>query len=365
MAGGTGGHIFPGIALAQALLRCDIDVDWLGAANSLEAKLIPEQALPFHPIAVRALRGKGLLSLLRGPFMVLRAIWQARALIKKLKPEAVVSFGGFVAGPGGIAAKLCGVPLIVHEANRIPGFTNKVLAKIAHRTLAGFPDSFAAAEYVGNPVREEIAAIPDPETRFANRVGNLRLLMIGGSLGAQALNQTLPAALAKIPSDQRPEVRHQCGAKLLEQTQSEYRKLGLNSDSVVPFISDMAQAYAWADVLICRAGALTLAELNASGSFALLVPFPFAVDDHQTHNAQFLVAKGAAEWCPQNSFSAEFAANWLQKLTREHCLQGATRSRAMAKTDALAACVAAVRAIIDTPIEASAPAPSKENNHAS
>jgi UDP-N-acetylglucosamine--N-acetylmuramyl-(pentapeptide) pyrophosphoryl-undecaprenol N-acetylglucosamine transferase len=346
MAGGTGGHIFPGLALAKHLEQQGVHVEWLGAPASLEAKLVPERGLRFHTIAVRGLRGKGIVSLLTAPFMLLRSIMQARAVLSRVKPAVVVSFGGFVAGPGGVAARFAGIPLVVHEANRIPGFTNKVLSKIAAKTLAGFPDSFAtkAIDYVGNPVRQEINAIGEPAQRLNGRSGPLRVLVIGGSLGAQALNQVVPFALAAIDEYSRPDVRHQCGLKHAQATQEAYREAGLSERAVQPFISDMAEAYAWADVVICRAGALTLAELAVAGVFALLVPFPFAVDDHQTHNARFLVERGAAELRPQNDLTAEWLAHWLQQLTRERCLQGAVAARAAAKRDALEMCANAVMA---------------------
>ncbi len=345
MAGGTGGHIFPGLALAKYLSEQGKRVAWLGAPASLEAKLVPERGLPFHTIAVRGVRGKGLMSLLTAPFMLMRAILQARIKLREVNPSVVVSFGGFVAGPGGIAARMRGIPLVVHEANRIPGFTNKVLAKIATKTLVGFPDSFdarSAVEYVGNPVRQEITDIAEPALRFAHRSGPLRVLIVGGSLGAHALNQVVPFALAAIDEYARPEVRHQCGVKHAQATHAAYQEAGLSERSVQPFISDIAEAYSWADVVICRAGALTLAELSAAGVYALLVPYPFAVDDHQTHNARFLVEQGAAELLAQNELNAAWLAAWLQALTRERCLQGAKAARAAAKRDALAACAKAV-----------------------
>lgn len=295
LAGGTGGHIFPGLAVAAALRARDVPVVWLGSAGGMETKLVPQAGITIDTIAISGLRGKGGAALLMAPLRVLRALAQAVGVLRRRRPRAVLSFGGYAAGPGGLAAWLLRRPLLVHEQNRAPGLTNRVLARLARRVLCGFPDSFAGrvTETVGNPVRAEIAALPAPEQRFASRDGAVRLLVLGGSQGAQALNVTLPRLLAQLPADARPVVRHQCGARHAERTVQVYADAGVDA-SVEPFIADMAAAYAWADLVVCRAGALTLAELCAAGVGALLVPFPQAVDDHQTRNAEFLVERGAA-----------------------------------------------------------------------
>lgn len=295
LAGGTGGHIFPGLAVAQALRQRGVPVAWLGAAGKMETRLVPQHGIEIDTLDIAGVRGKGAATLLMAPFKLFGAVMQARARLRERDARAVVSFGGFAAGPGGLAARLAGIPLIVHEQNRAPGLTNRVLAKFANRVLSGFPGSFAGAkeQAVGNPVRAEIAAIAPPAARFADRdSGAVRVLVLGGSQGARALNSVLPKALRTLGSTAL-QVRHQCGEKMLEAAQQAYAEAGVSA-SVEPFIADMAAAYAWADLVVCRAGALTLAELCAAGLGAVLVPFPAAVDDHQTRNAEFLVERGAA-----------------------------------------------------------------------
>ena len=300
LAGGTGGHIFPGLAVAQALRARDVPVAWLGAHGGMETRLVPPAGVPLETIAVAGLRGKGALSLLTAPFRVLRAVWQALAVLRRLRPRAVVSFGGYAAGPGGLAAWLLRRPLLVHEQNRAPGLTNRVLSKVARRVLCGFPDSFAGGigETVGNPVRAAIAAIPPPAERLAVARQPVRLLVLGGSQGANALNVGVPGVLARFARDTMPAIRHQCGERHAANAQQAYAAAGVDA-SVEPFIADMAGAYAWADVVVCRAGALTLAELCAAGVPSVLVPFPAAVDDHQTRNAEYLVERGAARLVPE------------------------------------------------------------------
>lgn len=339
LAGGTGGHIFPGLAVARALRARGVPVLWLGSEGGMETRLVPQHGLPIDTIEVRGVRGKGIATLLGAPLKLLRSVTAARQVLRQRQPRAVVSFGGFAAGPGGLAARLEGIPLVVHEQNRAPGMTNRVLARIARRVLCGFPQTFANEEVVGNPVREEISAVPPPEQRFAGREGLLRLLVLGGSQGARALNRAVPAALAALPPHLRFDVRHQCGEKLRDEAAGAYAESRIDA-SIEPFIGDMAAAYAWADLVVCRAGALTLAELCAVGVGSVLVPFPLAVDDHQTKNAHYLVERGAAQLLPQGSDPAELArrlATTLQDIgDRTRLLAMARSARALARPDAAA-----------------------------
>lgn len=311
MAGGTGGHIFPGLAVADELRQRGIDVAWLGSVDRMEARLVPERGYPFHGLKVGGVRGKGLVTRLRAPFILAGAVMHAWRLLHSLRPRAVLSMGGFAAGPGGLAARLKGIPLVVHEQNSIPGLTNRVLAKLAARVLTGFPDVFERGEFVGNPVRADIAALAPPSERLAGRTPPRRLLVLGGSQGARALNQTVPRALARLPQALRPEVRHQMGDKLLEEGSRAYEESAVKAD-VVPFIKDMAEALGWADLVVCRAGALTIAEIAAAGVASLLVPYPHAVDDHQTRNAEVLVARGAAELIPEAMMTDTLLASRLE-----------------------------------------------------
>ena len=336
LAGGTGGHIFPGLAVAKALREHQVAVTWLGAEGGMETRLVPPHGIAIDTIAVRGVRGKGVLTLLAAPFKLFSAVRAAQRVLRQRQPRAVISFGGFAAGPGGLAARLAGVPLIVHEQNRAPGMTNRVLAKFAGRVLTGFPDSFAGAieEVVGNPVRAEIATIAPPEQRFAGREGPLRLLVLGGSQGARALNGAVPQALAALRGGIACDVRHQCGEKLRDEAVAAYAGAGIEA-SVEPFIADMAAAYAWADVVVCRAGALTLAELCAAGVGSVLVPFPQALDDHQTSNARYLVDRGAAQLLPQDNDLAQRLSATLEILShRGDLLRMAQAARALARPDA-------------------------------
>ncbi len=336
LAGGTGGHIFPGLAVAKALRERDVPVTWLGAEGGMETRLVPQHGIAIDTIAVRGVRGKGAWTLLGAPFKVWSAVRAARRVLRQRQPRAVISFGGFAAGPGGLAARLAGVPLVVHEQNRAPGMTNRVLAKFAGRVLTGFPDTFADAgeEVVGNPVRAEIAAIAPPVARFAGRDGPLRLLVLGGSQGARALNDAVPKALSAWRGVVLCDVRHQCGEKLRDEAVAAYADAGVDA-SVEPFIADMGAAYAWADVVVCRAGALTLAELCAVGVASVLVPFPQAVDDHQTKNARYLVDRGAAHLLPQDADLAQHLGATLEVLNhRGDLLRMAQAARALAKPDA-------------------------------
>jgi UDP-N-acetylglucosamine--N-acetylmuramyl-(pentapeptide) pyrophosphoryl-undecaprenol N-acetylglucosamine transferase len=338
MAGGTGGHIFPGLAVAAALRARDVPVLWLGAEGGMENRIVPEHRVALRTLHVKGLRGKGLAQRIAAPWMLVRALFGAWRVLREANPRSVLSMGGYVAGPGGVAAWLQRRPLLVHEQNRIAGFTNRVLARIARKVMAGFADAFPPAmhaEWTGNPVRADIAALPAPEVRFANRVGAPRLLVLGGSLGARTLNLGLPNALSRIPAERRPEVRHQCGTKHVEDTRAAYARVDVEA-SVEPFIADMASAYAWADFVICRAGALTLAELAAAGLGSILLPFPFAVDDHQTKNAEGFVAIGAAELVQDRDFDASRFAGMLERLLRDagKRLAMANAARTLAKPDA-------------------------------
>jgi UDP-N-acetylglucosamine--N-acetylmuramyl-(pentapeptide) pyrophosphoryl-undecaprenol N-acetylglucosamine transferase len=339
MAGGTGGHIFPGIAVARELQSRAIPVVWLGSEIGLETRLVPEAGLALEAIAIGGLRGKGLGTLASAPPRVLRAVWQALRIIRRHRPRSVLSLGGFAAAPGGLAAWLLGRPLLVHEQNRVPGMTNRMLARLARRVMAGFPDAFPAAtraQAVGNPVRADIAALPPPAERLADRRGPLRVLVIGGSQGARALNRFLPVAFAGIASGSI-EVRHQCGARMLDEARAAYAAAGL-AVTPEPFIADMAEAYGWADLAICRAGALTIAELAAAGVASLLVPFPAAVDDHQTRNAAYLVEAGAAVLVPEGAdFDARLTAELSLLLAdRDRLRDMALAARGLARTDAAA-----------------------------
>jgi UDP-N-acetylglucosamine--N-acetylmuramyl-(pentapeptide) pyrophosphoryl-undecaprenol N-acetylglucosamine transferase len=338
MAGGTGGHLFPALAVAQWLSREGCRITWLGSARSMESRLIPGYGYPLEQIEVRGIRGVGLKRRLLAPLEIARALWQALVVLRRTRPNLVLGMGGFVTGPGGIVARLLRIPLVIQEQNAIPGLTNRMLARIASRVFEAFPGSFGAdlgAETSGNPVRREIVDLPTPAQRFATRSGPLRLLVLGGSLGARALNQTLPEALALMPPERRPEVRHQAGEKLYEEAVAAYQAAGVTGD-IKPFERDMAGAYGWADLVICRAGALTVSELATAGVGAILVPYPHAVDDHQTHNARFLVEAGAARLLPQHELTAEGLATLLNSLCddRPALLRMAEAARAVAVSDA-------------------------------
>jgi UDP-N-acetylglucosamine--N-acetylmuramyl-(pentapeptide) pyrophosphoryl-undecaprenol N-acetylglucosamine transferase len=335
MAGGTGGHIFPGLAVAEVLRAQGVAVAWLGAAGGMETRVVPMHGIELHTIAVGGLRGKGLKTRLLAPLMLARALFASLAVLRRVRPRSVLSMGGYVAGPGGVAARLTGTPLLVHEQNRVAGYTNRKLASFARRVLAGFADALPNGEWVGNPVRASIAGLPRPAERFAARTGRPHLLVLGGSLGARALNLALPQALAQIPAEQRPLVRHQCGNRGLDEARAAYAQAGVEAE-LVPFIEDMAAAYGWADLAVCRAGALTIAELTAAGLGAVLVPFPHAVDDHQTGNAQALVETGAAELIQERDLDVQKLAQRLAALLadRRHLTAMAEAARTQAKPDA-------------------------------
>ena len=335
MAGGTGGHIYPGLAVADALRGQGWNVVWLGAPHSMEAELVPQHGYPLAWVNFTGVRGKGLLRLLTLPFTLLRALGQSAAAILRYRPDVVLGMGGYITLPGGLMAAFLRRPLVIHEQNSIAGMSNRVLAKLAARVLSGFPQVLPRSEWCGNPVRADIAALPAPQARYAARNGTLNVLVVGGSLGAQALNEALPQALALLPQQQRPHVVHQTGKKNLEAVQVLYLRAGVAAD-IRAFLDDMARQYAAADVVICRAGALTIAELAAAGVASVLVPFPFAVDDHQIHNARFLSEQGAAILLPQKELSAEKLAQLLRELTREKLLAMAQVARSLAKADATA-----------------------------
>jgi len=331
MAGGTGGHVFPALAVARALRERGCEVSWLGSPDSFESRLVPQHGFPLDTIAVHRLRGQGLAGLVTAPFRLLRAGSQAARVLRRRRPQVVLGMGGFVAGPGGLVSHLLRIPLVIHEQNTLPGLTNRWLARIATRVLQAFPGAFPESEHVhtcGNPVRREIAELPPPEARMApSGEAPLRLLVMGGSLGAQALNETLPRALAQLDEVRRPQVCHQAGRGKLEVTQAAYRAAGVEAQ-VVEFIADMPRALADADLVICRAGALTVSELAAAGLASVLVPYPYAVDDHQIHNARYLSEAGAAVLLPQTELNPERLAALLGELSdRERLLAMARRAR--------------------------------------
>jgi UDP-N-acetylglucosamine--N-acetylmuramyl-(pentapeptide) pyrophosphoryl-undecaprenol N-acetylglucosamine transferase len=345
MAGGTGGHIFPGLAVADVLKQKNIPVRWLGAEGGMETKTVPAAGIEIDLVAISGLRGKGLLRWLTMPMLLLKAVWNARKILEANRPGCAVSFGGYAAAPGGIAAWTKGIPVLVHEQNRVPGMTNKLLARFARRILQGFPGTFPEkdhAEDVGNPVRAAVAAIEAPQQRLAGRSGPIRILVTGGSQGAMILNKTVAAALALLPDNIQFEVQHQAGAKRVAEAVEAYEAASVDAD-IKPFIDDMAEAYAWADVVICRSGALTVAELAAAGLASVLVPFALAVDDHQTRNAEYLADAGAAVILPQSTLDAATLAEALKPLLsdRKKLVAMACAAREQALPDAAEKVVAA------------------------
>ncbi len=333
MAGGTGGHVFPALAVADELRSRQCDVFWMGTERGIEAKLVPTAGYPLTFISVQGLRGNGLLGWLLAPFKLIKAVSEAVTAIKQIKPDVVLGLGGFASGPGGVAARLLGKPVVIHEQNAIPGLTNRLLSFIAKRVLQGFPSSFSPsrhAEWVGNPVRATIEALAKPEHRLAKRTGLVRVLVLGGSLGAKSLNTVLPEAFSLVETE--IEIKHQCGIRHLEASQENYKKSAVKAE-VTAFIDDMAEAYAWADLIICRAGALTVAEVSASGLAALFIPYPHAVDDHQTHNAIGLVNAGAARLIQESALTVDSFATAINKLVsdRKLLLDMSKRAREQAK----------------------------------
>ena len=338
MAGGTGGHVYPALAVAHDLRARDIEVFWLGTQRGLEARVVPDAGIDIEWITIGGIKGKGLLTRLLAPIRILIAMLQTGVVIFRRRPEAVLGMGGFVAGPGGLTAWLLRVPLLIHESNAVAGLTNKWLARIASRVLVGFPDVLAGSShllYVGNPVRAEIAALPDPQKRLAYRTGPLRLLVVGGSLGAQVFNEVVPQAVAELPAGISIEILHQSGRDKLDATCEHYSEAEIEAD-ICEFITDMARAYEWADLVVCRAGAMTIAELAAAGMAAILVPYPHAIYDHQTANARFLSKQDAAILLPQTDFSATRLAGLLAELQqdRNKVMQLSTKARQLAISDA-------------------------------
>ncbi|GAA0354365.1 undecaprenyldiphospho-muramoylpentapeptide beta-N-acetylglucosaminyltransferase [Bowmanella denitrificans] len=333
MAGGTGGHVFPGLAVADWLAAQGWQIHWLGTAQKMEAKVVPAAGYPISFLSISGVRGNGLLRLLKAPFSIVHAIWQARRAIKVFKPDVVLGMGGFASGPGGMAAWLCGIPLLVHEQNAVPGMTNKLLSRLARKVLSGFDQTFkpgAKVAWVGNPVRRNI--MPKPYRQIE---GKVHVLVVGGSLGARALNEQLPAHFAGL---QNIEIRHQCGGGRLAEATDAYRQhMGQqNNWQVEEFIQDMGQAYAWADLVICRSGALTVSEIASSGLAAIFVPLPHAVDDHQTCNAQVLVRANAAILAPQPSLTGEQFKQTLMQLLHDPAklVEMGQRALSQAKPDA-------------------------------
>ncbi|MGV0949524.1 MAG: undecaprenyldiphospho-muramoylpentapeptide beta-N-acetylglucosaminyltransferase [Azonexus sp.] len=332
MAGGTGGHIFPALAVAEKMRERGWNVFWLGNQDGMEARLVPQHGFEMVWVKFGALRGKGLLRKLLLPLNLLRGFWQARKAIRKVQPDVVLGMGGYISFPGGMMASLLGRPLVVHEQNSVAGLANRVLAGVADRILTGFPEVFKKGLWVGNPVRPEIAKISPPAERFAGRSGALRLLVIGGSLGAQALNEMVPWGMALLGANELPEIVHQAGEKHIEALKANYAAVGVQAHCV-SFIEDMAGAYEWADLVICRSGALTVAELAAAGVASVLVPFPHAVDDHQTANARFLVNVGGAFLLPQADLTPEAIA-LIRNYSRGQLLEMAEKARGLARPDA-------------------------------
>jgi UDP-N-acetylglucosamine--N-acetylmuramyl-(pentapeptide) pyrophosphoryl-undecaprenol N-acetylglucosamine transferase len=337
MAGGTGGHVFPGLAVAERMREAGWQVVWLGNPNGMEAKLVPQHGVPMEYVQFGGLRGKGLKTKLVLPFNLLRACAQSFGVLRRVKPDVVLGMGGYITFPAGLVTAFTGRPLVLHEQNSIAGLANKVLAKLARRVLLAFPEALPAGEWTGNPIRASLSRTQIPAIRYAARNGKLRVLVVGGSLGAAALNEAVPRALAQIPAEVRPSVVHQAGAKHIEVLRSNYEAVGLAEGEdvkLVPFINDMAAAYADADLVICRSGAMTVSEIAAVGVAALFVPFPHAVDDHQTTNAAFLAEAGAAVLVQQRDLTVDCLAEWLHGQTRAKLAEMAERSRALAKPEA-------------------------------
>lgn len=333
VAGGTGGHIFPGLSVAAELIARGWHVQWVGNPQAMEGKLVPAHNIELNTLVFAGFRGKGILQQLLIPLKLLCAFWTSIQILRRTRPNVVLGMGGYVAFPLGMMASLFNVPLVVHEQNSIAGLTNKVLAKLADRTLVAFPYALPSSHWVGNPVRIAVGQQPAPVTRFQGRTGRLKVLVLGGSLGAQALNEVIPKALALMPESQRPELTHQSGEKNLQALRDNYAKAGVSAETVA-FIDDVATEMANADLVICRAGAMTVAEVACIGVAALFVPFPHAVDDHQTHNAAFLVKENAG-WIQQQSvLTPEWLAQWLGGTARDVCLEKANRARALAKPNA-------------------------------
>ena len=346
MAGGTGGHIFPGLAVAEALRERGWRVHWLGAPGGMEEQLVPPRGFAFEPVQFGGLRGKNLLTIALLPLRLLRAFMQSIGVLRRVKPDVVIGLGGYITFPGGLMSVLLGRPLVLHEQNSVAGLANKVLALVANRVFTAFPDVLKQAEWVGNPLRAAFTSQPEPAVRFAGRSGPLKLLVVGGSLGAKALNSIVPQALARIAPAERPQVIHQSGAKQIDELRANYAAAGVDA-ALTPFIDDTAAAYAEADLIVARAGASTVTEIAAVGAAALFVPFPFAVDDHQTTNARFLVDAGGGWLVQQTDLTPELLADLLQKTERTTLVDKAAKAKTMQKTEALDRVVRACEALAD------------------
>jgi len=340
MAGGTGGHIFPGLAVAQALRDKGWRVHWLGAPDSMESRLVPPKGFALETLDFSGVRGKGVRTLLALPLRLMRALLQSRQVLRRVRPDVLVGLGGYITLPGGVMGALMGKPLVLHEQNSVAGMANRVLAKLARRVFTAFPQALAKGQWVGNPLRAEFLQQPSPEQRFAGRSGPLRLLVVGGSLGARALNTIVPQALALIPAEQRPVVTHQSGEKQIDELRANYAAAGVEA-TLTPFIDNTAQAFAEADLVVCRAGASTVTEIAAVGAPALFVPFPSAVDDHQTHNARFLVDQGGGWLVPQAELTPSHLAEMLQKTERSTLLARGLAAQKLRQVQATEAVVAA------------------------
>lgn len=335
MAGGTGGHIFPALAVADVLKDRGWNVTWLGAPNSMESELVPKHGYGMALVKFSGLRGKGFIRKIMLPFSLSIALIQSWLAFLQCRPQVALGMGGYITFPGGLVAALLRCPLVIHEQNSIAGLSNRTLAHLARRVLGGFPNVLSGAECCGNPVRTDIANLPEPLQRYATHGGKLNVLVLGGSLGAQAINACVPKALARLSEDARPDVLHQTGALHLEATEKAYREANVSA-RIMPFIDNMASFYGQADLVICRAGALTVAELAAAGLASILIPFPYAVDDHQTGNARFLSDRGAAILLPQKDMTPEHLADLLRDMSRARALEMATAARKLAKPAAAA-----------------------------
>ena len=333
MAGGTGGHIFPALAVADCLRAQGWRITWLGARNSMEAELVPKHGYQMAWVRFSGLRGKGMVRRLLLPLNLLIALAQSAAALLRHRPDVVLGMGGYITFPGGLMAALLNRPLVIHEQNSIAGLSNKVLARLAARVMSGFPNVLPQAEWCGNPVRDSIAVLPEPQARYTVRSGVLNLLVLGGSLGAKAINECVPQALALLPLTARPRILHQTGKQHFNAVHSAYQQAGVEAE-IKPFLDDMAMHYAWSDIVICRAGALTIAELAAAGVASILIPFPFAVDDHQTGNARFLSDHDAAVLLPQTDLKPQSLADLLKDLTKPRALEMAQAARKLAKPEA-------------------------------
>lgn len=339
MAGGTGGHVFPALAVAHALEARGCAIEWFGTQNGIEARVVPENNIALHCLTISGLRGKGIKALVSAPWRIVRAISQSVKLLRKIKPNVVLGMGGYVAGPGGVAAKVLGIPLVIHEQNARAGTTNKLLAKFADRVLCAFPEVLPRCECIGNPVREDILAVEEPETRLEGRNGSIRLLVLGGSLGAQAINRLVPETIMNPSLKDQFTVVHQSGPKNIDDTKQCYQQCNVNAE-IVPFIENMAERLAWADLVICRAGALTVAELSCVGVASILVPFPYAIDDHQTANAQWLASNGAGLVRQQSDLTPKGLTELLTAFCedREKLFAMAIAARRIGKPEATKRC---------------------------